>query len=69
MYKPNYLFNHVLDLTGIPSDRQLAERLGVNKSRISNIRNNKEPFTAGVLIALHELTGIPTLQLKEMAGL
>jgi plasmid maintenance system antidote protein VapI len=68
-YRPNALFNHVLELMNLESDNQLAIALGVKRTRICNIRQRKENLSTNMLLALHDLTGLPASKLREWAGL
>ncbi len=48
------------------SDRALAEFLDVAPPAVSKWRHGHLPFSANMILRVHELTGLPVKQIKEM---
>ncbi len=48
------------------NDAALAAMLDIRAPQMSKIRHKINPIGPIVLIAVHELTGIPTLEIKKM---
>lgn len=51
----------------IKNDRQLSIKIGVAPPVLSRIRNGKAKVSAEMIIAVHEVFGIPIAEIKEMA--
>jgi plasmid maintenance system antidote protein VapI len=53
------LLDALIDILGAGSDAGLSRALGVHPSKISRIRSRHLPFSAAMLIRLHEESGMP----------
>lgn len=51
----------------IKNDRQLSIKLGVAAPVISRLRNGKSKVSAEMMIAIHEVFGLPIAEIKELA--
>lgn len=58
----------VLSLMSLKNDAELSRTLGVAPPVISKVRNGTLPLGAVLLIRIHELTGIPTQEIRSMSG-
>ena len=65
---PHALLDHLLDAHGIPSDRQLAERIGVTPPELSKLRAGTRTDISRVALAIHETFGMPIPRIRELAG-
>jgi transcriptional regulator with XRE-family HTH domain len=63
------MLDHCVTVLGVKSYANLARVLDIDPSQLSKMRTGKEPVWNTVLLALHELTGIPIAQLKDLAGI
>jgi hypothetical protein len=67
-YDPNRLLDTVIDLLGLGNDAALSRALGIWASHLSSMRRHREPVGAGLLIRLHEETGLTVAQLRKLMG-
>ena len=63
------MLNAVLELKDLKNDAALARALKIPPYVISKVRSNTLPVGPALLVRLHEFTGLPTRELKEMAGM
>jgi hypothetical protein len=67
-YDPSRLLEHLKSMLDLPTDAALAAHLGVQRAVLSRIRNRKADFGAALLIRIHELTDMPTKELRRIMG-
>ncbi|MFC3148873.1 transcriptional regulator [Piscinibacterium candidicorallinum] len=67
-YEPSRLLEYLKSKLALPTDAALAAQLGVQRAVLSRIRNRKADFGAALLIRIHELTDIPTKELRRIMG-
>lgn len=67
-YNPNRLLDALIERMGLANDGALSRRLNVAKTVISNIRHNRLPVGASMLIWMHEATGISIRELRALLG-
>lgn len=67
-YDPTKLLNYLLELLALKNDAALSKVLNVPTANISRIRNLRRPLNARLLVRIHELTGIPTRELRAIMG-
>jgi hypothetical protein len=67
-YNPNALLDAVSEKLGAKNDAALARALEVAPPMLSRIRHNKLPVGASLLVAMHELTGASTRDLRALMG-
>lgn len=65
---PNALLDFLAEKTGAKNDAALARVLEVAPPLISKIRHCHLPVGATLLIAAHELTGLPIRDLRAVMG-
>jgi hypothetical protein len=68
-YKPNALMNRVLEMMNFESDNQLAKALHCHRSQICGVRSKRIGISAKLLLALHDLTGLPAKELRKWGGM
>lgn len=67
-YCPTRFLNKANEMIGgVKNDAKLSEVLGILPSTISKIRNRKIAVGPSVLIALHDLTGLPIREILKWA--
>lgn len=49
-------------------DADLARLLHLSKPMISKLRHGDLPLTPGVILRIHELTGMPVATIRELSG-
>lgn len=67
-YDTHHLLDSVLDRLHLKDDEALAHALDVTSSVIGEIRAMKRPVDAGLLIRMHELTGLDISRLRNILG-
>jgi hypothetical protein len=67
-YDPNKLIDFLIDRLHLRNDAALSRILEVAPPVISKIRHRTLPVGGVVLIRAHELTGIPTKELRQIMG-
>jgi hypothetical protein len=67
-YDPARLLEFLKNLMNLATDASLASHVGVQRAVLSRIRNRKAEFGAALLIRIHELTDIPTKELRRIMG-
>jgi transcriptional regulator with XRE-family HTH domain len=67
-YNPSALLDAVREKLDLKNDAALARALEVAPPLLSRIRHNKLPVGATLLVAIHELTGVPTRDLRALMG-
>jgi transcriptional regulator with XRE-family HTH domain len=63
------LFNWLKKTYELKSDSKLGELLGLDPSRISDIRRGKTDPGAVTILAVHEATGMPAKEIRRLLGL
>jgi hypothetical protein len=67
-YNPDALLNALIRRLGFKNDLALAQALEVPPETLSRIRTRKLSVGAGLLIRIHEFTGISTKELRALMG-
>lgn len=67
-YNPNRLLDFMMENLKCKNDAALSRALDVAPPVISKIRHQRLPISAALLIKLHELTGLPVRELREIMG-
>jgi hypothetical protein len=67
-YDPSRLLEYLKSILSLPTDASLAAQLGVQRAVLSRIRNRKADFGAALLVRVHEMTDIPTKELRRIMG-
>lgn len=67
-FAPSRLLDSIKQHYGLSSDRELADFLDLTGPQISRIRNSGSALTAVVVLKIHEISGLPMSQLKDMCG-
>jgi len=65
-YDPNRLFDAVIARMNLKSDARLARDMDIAPSCISAMRRKKRPVCAATLLRLHDLTGLPAYELRNL---
>ena len=68
-YTPNVLIDFVLDQQKLKNDAALARALKVAPPVISKVRSYRLPIGDSLLVKMHELTELPTKELKLKMGI
>lgn len=68
VYSPDRLLNTVREALQLKNDAALARKLEVPAPLISKIRSRRLPVGAGILIRIHEATGLEILDLRSLMG-
>ena len=68
-YAPNALLDFLLEKLNLKNDAALSRALEIAPPALSKIRHRKLPIGASILVKAHELTEMPTKQLKEIMGI
>lgn len=68
-YKPGALLDYLQEGFDVTSDYALVHMIGIDRFFLSKIRHKHIPIGPGFLCDISEITGIPTLNLKKIAGL
>lgn len=48
------------------SDKELALFLGISAGFLSRLRSGHAPFTASVILAIHEKAGLPVAEIRQL---
>jgi hypothetical protein len=67
-YNPSALLDAMIKKLELKNDAALARALEVAPPVLSKLRHNKLPVGATLLVAIHELTGVPTRDLRALMG-
>lgn len=67
-YDPNRLFDTVIDHLELDSDAALARVLGAAATNLSRMRHHTISIGPGVLIRLHQETGLSITELRTLMG-
>jgi hypothetical protein len=59
----------LMENLNVTSDAALSRKLMVPPPVISKLRNNKIGFSAGLLVRIHDVTGLPINSVRAMLGL
>jgi plasmid maintenance system antidote protein VapI len=68
-YDPSNLLDALIAHLRLKNDRALASQLDVTPPQISKFRNKKSPLTPGLLIAIHEVSGLDIKFIRSLAGI
>lgn len=65
----NKVFNHVMAKLSLKNDVALSGVIGISTPTISKIRHGNQKMSDGVLLKMHEKTGISIAELRaKLAG-
>jgi hypothetical protein len=67
-YDPNTFLDKMLDILRLKNDAALSRALEVGPPVISKIRHGRLPVGAGLLIRIHEVTGLSVADLRLLLG-
>ena len=67
-YDPNRLLDTLTQRLGVNSDKALSQKLKMNKTLVTRIRQKRLPLGASLLMGIHEATGISIPELKKILG-
>ena len=62
------LFSTIKKDHGFQFDADLARLLHLSKPMISKLRHRDLPLTSGVILRIHEVTGMPVATIRELSG-
>jgi len=65
-YDPNLLIDSIISTFRLKNDAALAHLLGMNRAVVSRLRNRRTQLTPGVMICLHEATGLSIRELRAL---
>lgn len=65
-YDPNGLIDALRLRLGAKNDASLARRLQVGREVISKIRHGRRRIGAGLLLRMHEITGLSVADLRDL---
>lgn len=68
VYDPNRMLDAVMDLLKVRTDAALSRMLDVSPPIISKIRHGRLAVGAAILVRLHEETGLPVRELRDLMG-
>jgi hypothetical protein len=68
-YMPNHLLDKVMEMFELDTDKALAHRLKVHPTSISKVRRREIVLGDVMLLALHDLTGLPAKELRKWGGM
>ena len=67
-YDPNALINIIICKLHLKNDVQLSRILGISPSTIARIRYFQLPVSAGLLVRMHQETGLCIKELRSLMG-
>lgn len=63
---PALVIDRLRDLHKLRNDAELSRVLGVQPPTLSKIRAGKSNFSAGLILRIHEVFGLPVADLRSM---
>jgi hypothetical protein len=66
---PNALCDHLLKKLNLRHDQELANYFDVHPPMISKVRNLTKEVSANFILLIHEKTGIPIAEIKDLINL
>lgn len=63
------LLDHLLVQCKLKNDAALAQALEVDPPVISNLRHDRRPLGPALLLRVHEMSGMPFVEIRRMAGI
>ena len=67
-YNPDNLLDALIEKLGLKNDAALARVLEVAPPLLSKIRHRRLPIGAALLIRMHEVSGLPVRDLRNLMG-
>lgn len=67
-YNPNNLLDALIIKLDVKNDAALARSLEVAPPVLSKIRHRRIPVAASLFIRMHEVTGLPIRELRDLMG-
>lgn len=67
-YQPGSLLDAIALRLNANSDAALAKLLGIQAPLLSKVRNGSLPVSGGLLLCIHEVTGLSIVELRALMG-
>jgi plasmid maintenance system antidote protein VapI len=67
-YNPDNLLNALIERLELKNDAALARLLEIAPPMLSKIRHRRLPVGAALLIRMHEVSGLPVRELRNLMG-
>jgi len=67
-YAPDQLLDTLIERLGLKNDAALSRVLDVGPPLISKVRNRRLPLGSGLLIRMHEVSGMSINELRQIMG-
>lgn len=67
-YNPDNLLNALIEKLELKNDAALARLLEIAPPLLSKIRHRRLPIGAALLIRMHEVSGLPVRELRNLMG-
>lgn len=67
-YNPDNLLNALIERLELKNDAALARLLEIAPPLLSKIRHRRLPVGAALLIRMHEVSGLPVRELRNLMG-
>jgi plasmid maintenance system antidote protein VapI len=67
-YNPDNLLNALIERLELKKDAALARLLEIAPPLLSKIRHRRLPVGAALLIRMHEVSGLPVRELRNLMG-
>jgi hypothetical protein len=67
-YNPDNLLNALIERLELKNDAALARLLEIAPPLLSKIRHRRLPVGAALLIRMHEVSGVPVRELRNLMG-
>lgn len=68
-YNPARLLDMLHEVMQVPNDNQLAAALELERPIICRLRHRRASLSPGVLLRMHDVSGLPINNLRELAGI
>lgn len=67
-YTPANLLDELIVLLGLKNDAALAKALEISPVIVSKVRSQKLEVSAGILLRMHDVVGLPVDELRSLMG-
>lgn len=67
-YNPANLLDEIIVRKGLKNDSALAKALSISPVMVSKVRASKLEISAGILLRMHDVTGISIAELRTLMG-
>lgn len=68
-FNPNNLLDVLQVYFKVRNDSKLAAALRLGRAPISKLRHGRISLTSGVLLRMHDVSGLPINELRQLAGI